>query len=202
MADQTKIIGLERLSHFKILLDNAILKTLQDYAKTTSIPTKVSQLTNDNGYQNASEVASAISSSITSAITSYALKSELPTKTSDISNDSGFITSADIPTKLSSFSNDKNYQNATEVQELINNTVSSMTSINFEIVSSLPANGVNGTFYLVSNGGTTGNSYDEYVWIASQNKFEKIGTTEVDLSGYVQKSDIIYATDADIESLF
>lgn len=42
-----------------------------------------------------------------------------------------------------------------------------------------------GTFYLVHSGNETRNSYDEYVIVGSTPYWEKIGTTDVDLSGYV-----------------
>ena len=54
------------------------------FALKTSIPTKVSQLSNDSGYQTANNVNTTLSS--------YAKKSELPTKVSQLTNDSGFIT--------------------------------------------------------------------------------------------------------------
>lgn len=53
-----------------------------------TVPTKVSDLTNDSGY-----------------ITSSAL----PTKVSDLTNDSGFITASAIPTNVSAFTNDSGY---------------------------------------------------------------------------------------------
>ena len=54
---------------------------LSDYAKTTDLPTKVSELENDKGYLTQHQ-----------DISDYAKKSELPTKTSDLTNDSGFLT--------------------------------------------------------------------------------------------------------------
>lgn len=60
--------------------------TIQESLPT--VPTKVSDLTNDSGY-----------------ITSSAL----PTKVSDLTNDSGFITASAIPTNVSAFTNDSGY---------------------------------------------------------------------------------------------
>ena len=56
--------------------------------------------------------------------------------------------------------------------------------------------------YFVSNGGSNPNAYDEYVWVASTSKFEKIGTTDIDLSGYWSKEELVECTNADIEALF
>ncbi len=58
-----------------------------------------------------------------------------------------------------------------------------------EVVDELPAKGENGVLYLVPNSGSGHNIYDEYVWIESQEKFEKIGTTEIDLSQYYTKTE-------------
>ena len=78
--------------------------------------------------------------------------------------------------------------------------ISGITGVSFEIVQTLPQTGVVGTIYLLANGGSAPNIYDEYIWV--NNTFEKIGTTDIDLSGYVQDSDITIVTNAQINSLF
>lgn len=55
--------------------------------------------------------------------------------------------------------------------------------INYQIESTLPQTGEEGIIYLIPKTAETNNIYDEYMWI--NNTFEKIGTTEVDLSGYI-----------------
>lgn len=52
-----------------------------------------------------------------------------------------------------------------------------------------------GTFYLVHSGNETRNSYDEYVIVGSTPYWEKIGTTDVDLSGYVTEVTLNKQTD-------
>lgn len=103
------------------------------------------------------------------------------------------------PTNVSAFTNDSGYQTSTQVQTLINNSISGITGIDFQVVTSLPATGVKGIIYLVSNSGSNPNSYDEYIWV--NDKFEKIGTTDVDLSGYVQDSDLVAITNAEIDTI-
>lgn len=66
--------------------------------------------------------------------------------------------------------------------------ISGITGISFEVVASLPATGSTGVIYLVSNSGSGTNAYDEYIWLATASRFEKIGATDVDLSGYVTTS--------------
>ena len=46
----------------------------------------------------------------------------------------------------------------------------------------LPASGENGKIYLVPNQGTVPDIYDEYIWIASTTRFERIGSTQITLS--------------------
>lgn len=105
-----------------------------------------------------------------------------------------------IPTNVSAFTNDADYQTGTEVQDAIDNAISGITSFDFEVVQTLPATGEKGVIYLVANSGSGTNTYDEYIWITSggSSRFEKIGTTDVDLSGYVQASQMATLTNTEI----
>ena len=103
----------------------------------------------------------------------------------------------------------------------VDNLISALETIQIEVVQQLPATGQSNIIYLVPNSGSGSNVYDEYVWVASTSSFEKIGTTDVDLSGYVQKTQtiagidlqdnigvseltdaLVYATNSDIDALF
>lgn len=108
-------------------------------------------------------------------------------------------TAANKVTSISSSSTDTQYASAKCVYDTIQSAIGSITGLNFEVVQTLPASGTAGTIYLVPNGGTTPNIYDEYVWIT--NAFEKIGTTAVDLSGYVQKTEMVAITNAEIDTI-
>ena len=81
----------------------------------------------------------------------------------------------------------------------VNTALSGITGISYSIVQTLPASGEAGVIYLVSNSGDSGNSYDEYIYVS--NSFEKIGTTDVDMSGYVQTSDLVAVTNAEIDTI-
>lgn len=83
------------------------------------------------------------------------------------------------------------------VTRAINNAIGDITGLSFEVVTALPTTGVAGTIYLLSDGGSGQNIYDEYVWV--NNKFEKIGTTGVDLSNYISTSDAI--TNSQIDTI-
>lgn len=107
-----------------------------------------------------------------------------------------------VPTTTEDLQNTSDYQTGDQVKQAINNAVGSITGIDFQIVSSLPASGVKGTIYLVSNNGSGTNIYDEYIWIQSSQKFEKIGTTDVDLSGYLKTTDVTAVTNSEIDAMF
>ena len=93
------------------------------------------------------------------------------------------------------------YQTESEVQQLIDDELADITGIEFEIVSALPATGVKGTIYLVGDTAP----YDEYIWIEPTGGtayFEQIGSTSIDLSGYVQASEMHALTNAEIDTIF
>jgi hypothetical protein len=88
------------------------------------------------------------------------------------------------------------------VSTAIATAIGGITGIDFQIVQTLPASGEKGVIYLVPNSGSSPNSYDEYIWIVptgGTGRFEKIGTTDVDLSGYLQIS--AYITNAEIDAI-
>jgi hypothetical protein len=121
----------------------------------------------------------------------------------------GKADSSAIPTNVSELTNDSGYQNATQVNAAIQTAIAGISGVDFQIVASyqdLPATGTKGVIYLVPNSGTAPDIYDEYIWVTntttSTSAYEKIGTTAVDLSGYVQFTDIVYATNAEIDALF
>lgn len=62
--------------------------------------------------------------------------------------------------------------------------IGQMHGIEYTVVQSLPATGDSKYIYLLAHNHGTGDVYDEYIWVASANKFEKIGNTDIDLTGY------------------
>lgn len=104
-----------------------------------------------------------------------------------------------VPTNNNQLTNGAGYQTSADVQSAITSAISGITGITFEVVTTLPSTGSAGTIYLVPNSGTGQNIYDEYIWV--NNAFEKIGSTAVDLSGYVQFTDLVAITNAEIDTI-
>ena len=109
-------------------------------------------------------------------------------------------TDADIQTLIEAYG----YQDAQDVDDAITAALADITSFEFEVVQALPQTGEKGVIYLVANSGSGQNIYDEYIWIdgTPSGSFEKIGTTDIDLSGYVQASEMHALTNAEIDTIF
>lgn len=96
------------------------------------------------------------------------------------------------------------------INTLIQTALAGFERISFQKVNSysdLPQTGQNGVIYLVPNSGAIPNIYDEYVWYTDPSTtpptsgYEKIGTTAVDLSGYVQYTDISLISNQEITDI-
>lgn len=240
--------------------EKAVNIDLSGYAKTTDLPTKVSDLTNDGDGTTGSKFATEAYvntnggkidkikvNGTEQTITNKAVDITVPTKTSDLTNDSNFAVDANyvhtdnnyttaeknklsgiaagaqvnkiesikvngtaqtitskavditVPTNNNQLTNGAGYQTASEVQTAINSAISGITGIDFQVVESLPATGTKGVIYLVSNSGTGTNIYDEYIWVT--NRFEKIGTTEIDLSNYYNTTNLLALTNQEIDTI-
>lgn len=200
-------------------LDNAgvtqiltkIKSLLAKKAEITAIPTKVSQLTNDSNYQDESEVAASISTELNALRTN---ESSFEIITSDfggheyypvvaLTQTDGKISGSRI--QLRPFIDDEIEnlvdQNFLATQRFVTDNVASavgkITSFEYKIVSSLPSTseGKKGVIYLVAHSGsTTNNVYDEYIFLPAEGstaaRYEKIGTTDIDLTPYAKKTEI------------
>lgn len=97
------------------------------------------------------------------------------------------------------------YQTGTDVTAAIDAALAEITGFEFEVVNTLPATGTKGVIYLVPNGSAAANSKDEYIWVIPEEgtpHFEQIGSTDVDLSGYVQATEMHSLTNAEIDTIF
>ena len=107
--------------------------------------------------------------------------------------------SVTIPTNNNQLTNGAGYQTASDVSSAISSAIGDITGIEYQIVEKLPGTGEKGVIYLISNNGSGQNIYDEYIWTGTA--FEKIGTTDVDLSNYWSKTDLVAITNGEIDTI-
>lgn len=86
-----------------------------------------------------------------------------------------------------------NYYNKSDVD----NIVAGISGMHFEVVQELPVSDIRtDTIYLVPNASQVqDNVYDEYIYLADNEEWEIIGSTSVDLTGYVTTTDLETALD-------
>lgn len=196
-------------------LDNAgvtqiltkIKSLLAKKAEITAIPTKVSDLTNDSKYQTDSDVSTKVSTEL------GALDYDGPQNNNDTEEPTFYISNVTQKDgKISATRNrfvyawERAYLQAIEsntaispqgVDQKINAAVGKITSFEYKIVDSLPSTteGKKGVIYLIAHSGSTNqNSYDEYIFLPAEGstaaRYEKIGTTDIDLTPYAKKTEI------------
>lgn len=129
---------------------------------------------------------------------SKAVDITVPTKVSQLTNDSGFQNATQVNATITG----KGYQTQAQVQSLINSAVGNVTSIKYQKVDSLPTAGENGVIYLISHSHGTQDIYDEYIWISDTKTFEKIGNTDIDLSAYVKRSELVAITTDELNAMW
>lgn len=185
---------------------NGTALTPTDKAVDITVPTQTSQLTNNGDgtsnfatesyvAENGGKIDTISVNGTAQTITNKNVDITVPTQTSQLTNNSGFITNA---------VNDlTNYylKSETYTQSEVDNLIGAITSLNIEVVSALPSTDISTTtIYLVpkSSAGTN-NAYDEYVY--ANNAWEKIGDTEIDLSGYWAIADLTAITTAEIDTI-
>ena len=162
-----------------------------------TVPTKVSDLTNDKKFQTDAEVASAIKGSGYQANVIETVK----VNGSILDVDSKKSVNVIVPTDNSALTNGAGYQTAKNVTDAINEAIGGLTGISFEVVETLPTQGKTGTIYLISHSHGTKDNYDEYIWLEKSKSYEKIGNTDVDLSNYVTKNDITIMTEQELAAI-
>lgn len=125
------------------------------------IPTKLSELHNDNNYVQDSNYVHTDNN----FTTSYKDKLDDTYRKSEVYN------------KQESYSKSE-----------IDNKIASIVTTTFEVVDELPEQGESNVIYLVPNEQSDDNEYEEYIWV--NNKWELIGTTKVDLTPYYTSSQV------------
>ena len=208
-------------------LETLGIQAAGDYATKTELGNKVSkedgkglstedyttaEKTKLSGVQTGAQVnviESVKVNGVAQGIDGKAVDIAVPTKVSQLSNDSKFQTEAEVTGKVNSAVADK--VNQTQMTSAISAATTDMATrayvtqqlanINKKaVVTSTEEMTDENTIYLMANVGEEDNSYDEY--IVYEGTPEKIGTTKVDLTNYVQDSDLIAITNGEIDEIF
>ena len=184
-----------------------------------SIPEATSDLTNDGDgespfatqeyvAENGGKIDVIQVNGTAQTITNKTVNIPVPTDNSQLANGAGYQDATDvdglIDTALANGSDP--YTTTSAAQALIDDALADITGIDFQVVTTLPASGMKGTIYLVG----TASPYDEYVWIEPTGGtafWEKIGSTDIDLSNYWtsqsgQSNSLTAIATAQIDALF
>lgn len=93
----------------------------------------------------------------------------------------------------------ENYVTSGGVKTYVDNAIAAVKQFQYEVVSKLPTASANtmGKIYLVSDVHNSADNYDEFITIEKDGAYswEKIGNTDIDLTGYVQKTTKIAGVD-------
>ena len=109
--------------------------------------------------------------------------------------------SVTISTEITSGSTNDTAAGTKAVYDYVTAALADTTRFSAVIVESLPETGDTNKLYLVAktSGSTADDGYDEYLYIGG--KWEKIGSTNIDLSGYLKKDDIHVLTNSEITEI-
>lgn len=196
------------------------------YAKAADIPTVTNDLTNtlksnyDAAYQHSVSTHAPTNAEQNTIVTvkkngavltpdsDRAVDIEVPTKYSDLTPDITYLTEhqdisgkADKSTTLSGYGITNAYTK-TEVDNAIAAGVANAAHLKRAIVATLPTTDIdeNIVYMVLDDSSSSDNKYIEWMYI--NGAWEKTGDTEIDLSGYVQTTDIKPITNEEIDAAF
>ena len=205
-AEKTKLSGVEtgaEVNTINSIKVNGTAQTVTNKAVNIAVPTATSDLTNDsnfitdasyvhtdNNYTTAektklSNVESGAEVNIIETVSVNGTQQTVTNKGVNIS----------VPTNTNQLTNGAGFQTSSDVQSAISAALSDVTGFSFEVVQALPASGEVGVIYLIAHSHDTNDGYDEYIWV--NNAFEKLGHADVDLSGFVETTDVISNNEID-----
>lgn len=142
-------------------------------------------------------VDSTLSSTGTNPVQGATIYAELAKKAN---LDSPALTGTPTATTASSGDNSTRIATTAFVVAAIAAALGEMSGLAFIKVDVLPDSGEAGVIYLVPKEGSGTDIFEEYYWY--EDKFEYMGTTAVDLSGYVKDTDMVPITTAEIDAMF
>ena len=227
-AEKTKLAGIDTGADANIIeaiTVNGSAAQISNKTVNVTVPTKITDLNNDgnfvqdatykhtdNNYTTAEKTKLAgidesadanliesvkVNGAPLEIDSSKAVNITVPTDNSSLANGAGYQTATDVNNLIDA----KGYQTASQVNSIVNTAVANAAHLKRAIVDVLPESGEENTIYLVPSASSKdGNVKDEYMWINSA--WEKIGSSEVDLTGYLKESDLTVITTAEIDAMF
>ena len=114
-----------------------------------------------------------------------------------IKMDAGGIT---VDTAINAGSTNDHAAGSKAVYDFVTAAIAGVSTFHAEIVNSLPSTGASNILYLVpKTSSESGNVYDEYLYIGGA--WELVGSTGIDLSGYVKSSEMHALTNSEITAI-
>lgn len=200
-------VGLEYvIGKIKIALDNGWVakdgsKVLSDYNFSKELKDKL-----DGIADGATRVIldAAVSATSENGVTSKGIANELA-KYAALAG-AEFTGAVKVPTAAAA-TNDTTVATTAYVTSAISVALSQVVGIKFDgpyddyndLITKVPT-GAAGTIYLVKNSGSVPNANDEYFW--KDGHYELFGSTAIDLKNYVQFTDLVAITTAEIDKMF
>ena len=206
-AEKTKLAGIEDGAQKNVQPDWALTSGDGAIKNKPTIPTKVSQLTNDSSYATTSGVDTAITNKLNTLDVTYEdipiVLDEGECFISSLTQENGLVKAkkahfaTQFTANLEAAQSQGDVVTLAQLSQSIVDAVGKITSFEYKIVDSLPSTseGKKGTIYLVAHSGSTAqNIYDEYIFLPADGstaaRYEKIGTTDIDLTPYAKKTEI------------
>ena len=200
-------VGLEYvIGKIKIALDNGWVakdgsKVLSDYNFSKELKDKL-----DGIADGATRVIldAAVSATSENGVTSKGIANELA-KYAALAG-AEFTGAVKVPTAAAA-TNDTTVATTAYVTSAISVALGQVVGIKFDgpyddyndLITKVPT-GDAGTIYLVKNSGSVPNANDEYFW--KDGHYELFGSTAIDLKNYVQFTDLVAITTAEIDKMF
>ena len=105
-----------------------------------------------------------------------------------------------IDTAINAESTNAHAAGSKAVYDFVTAAIADVSTFHAEIVDALPSTGASNILYLVAKTGSeSGNVYDEYLYIGGA--WELVGSTGIDLSGYVKSSEMHALTNSEITAI-
>ena len=105
-----------------------------------------------------------------------------------------------IDSTITADSTNTNAAGSKAVYDFVTKAIADISGFHAEIVSELPEAGKTNILYLVAKTeAASGDGYDEYLYI--NGAWERVGSTDIDLSGYVKASEMHAITNTEITAI-